>query len=55
MAAPESFLPPAPGADPLAPLRAVLARRPQSPACALRWVGTTGSTNADLLLAAKSG
>lgn len=55
MAAPASFLPPARDADPLAPLRAALARRPQTPDCALRWVGTTGSTNADLLLEAKSG
>jgi len=39
--------------DPLAPLRAQLARR--HPACAVRWVARTGSTNADLLAAARAG
>ncbi|MGC9237645.1 MAG: biotin--[acetyl-CoA-carboxylase] ligase [Thiomonas sp.] len=41
------------GADPLAPLRAQLAHT--HPACAVRWVERTGSTNADLLAAARFG
>jgi len=39
--------------DPLAPLRAQLAAR--HAACAVRWVAQTGSTNADLLAAARTG
>jgi BirA family biotin operon repressor/biotin-[acetyl-CoA-carboxylase] ligase len=38
--------------DPLAPLRAAL---PRPASCALGWVESTGSTNADLLQAAKTG
>ncbi|MGC8509198.1 MAG: biotin--[acetyl-CoA-carboxylase] ligase, partial [Thiomonas sp.] len=40
-------------ADPLGPLRAQLAHT--HPACAVRWVERTGSTNADLLAAARFG
>ena len=43
---------PSPG-DPLSSLRAQLAAT--HPACAVRWVERTGSTNADLLQAARSG
>lgn len=44
---------PTSSADPLHLLRARLANG--LPACALRWTGSTGSTNADLLHAAKAG
>ena len=40
-------------ADPLAPLRAQLAA--SHPACDVRWVARTGSTNADLLAEARAG
>lgn len=45
-------VPPPADADPLAPLRAQLAAR--HTACAVRWVAQTGSTNADLLAAARA-
>lgn len=40
-------------ADPLSPLRAAIAQ--SHPTCAVRWVESTGSTNADLLAAARAG
>ncbi|MCE1163534.1 MAG: biotin--[acetyl-CoA-carboxylase] ligase, partial [Thiomonas sp.] len=39
--------------DPLAPLRAQLAA--SHPACDVRWIARTGSTNADLLAEARAG